>query len=43
MKKVIQTLQDLNSRHKLTPDDGVAKLKEEQNQALKDHAEDIMA
>ena len=42
MKKAIQTLQDMNSRCNLTPDAGVAKLKEEQNQALKDHVEDIM-
>ena len=42
-KKAIQTLQDMNTRGNLTPDAGVAKLKEEQNQALKDHFEDIMA
>ena len=42
-KKAIQTLQDMNTRCKLTPDAGVAKLKEELNQALKDHVEDIMA
>ena len=42
-KKAIQTLQDMNIKSKLSPDTGVAKLKEEQNQALKDHVEDIMA
>ena len=42
-KKAIQTLQNMNTKCKLTPDAGVAKLKEEQNQALKDHVEDIMA
>ena len=42
-KKAVQTLQDMNTKCKLTPDAGVAKLKEEQNQALKDHVEDIMA
>jgi hypothetical protein len=42
-KKEIQTLSDMNSKCNITPDAGVAKLKEEQNQALKDHVEDIMA
>ena len=42
-KKAIQTLHDMNSKCNITPDTGVAKLKEEQNQALKDHVEDIMA
>ena len=42
-KKAIRTLQDMDTRCNLTPDTGVVKLKEEQNQALKDHVEDIMA
>jgi hypothetical protein len=42
-KKVIQTLYDMNSKRNVTSDTGVAKLKEEQSQALKDHVEDIMA
>ena len=41
-KKEIQTLHDMNSKCNATSDAGVAKLEEEQNQALKDHVEDIM-
>jgi hypothetical protein len=38
-KKAVQTPQDMNTKCKLTPDAGVAKLKEKQNQALNDHVE----
>ena len=42
-KMVIKTLQDMNTKCGLTPDAGVEKLKQEQNQALQYHVKDIMA
>ena len=42
-KRAIKTLQDMNTKHGLTPDAGVEKLKQGQNQALQDHVKDIMA
>ena len=42
-KRVIKTLQDMSTKHRLTPDAGVEKLKQEQDQALKDHVKDLTA
>ena len=41
--KEINVLQEMNAKRGLNPDIGVEKLKKEQNQALKDYVDDLMA
>jgi hypothetical protein len=41
--KAIKVLQEMNTKLHLNPNKGVDKLKKEQNQALKDNVDDLMA
>ena len=40
--KEIKVLQEMNTKHGLSPNLGVDKLKKEQKQALRDHVDDLM-